>query len=556
MRIGLLCLGALLASGCQPGHPPQPTSSAPMASAAAAHGGASAAASTADTSGLDPNVVVRAPASAPPGVAWYSGSLPDAFALAKRAGRPVLLFWGAEWCPFCHTLKATVFARPDFIAKTRLFVPVYLDGDDAGAQSWGEQFGVLGYPTLLVLDGDRHEIVRLGAGRDVSEYATVLDAALEDLQPIDALLPLALSGKALTADECRRLAYNGWDLDTLEPQGYGARAAQLQAAAQACPQALERANLTIYAASFASRAESAAAEGERSAPSARLAELIDQVGGILGQPDVALATAPALMSLDDSFFQAARAGNAAQALTLRDRYIATMSRAAGAARFVVADQLGFIDAKIDALKSLAKPHARLPAAVVAAADRRIDTALAAEHSPYVRPGLVNASLNILEDSDQYAKAYQIAKAEIARSETPYYYQADLAEVAEKLGHKDEAIHLLDLAYHGARGPATRFQWGALYLGGLLRMAPDQTERIQDAGLQVLGELDGPDRIAARARVRLAVLDRELRAWNAAAHGGHADVLQALHTRTQQICVKIPSAQPERATCDTFLKGSA
>ncbi len=72
---------------------------------------------------------------------------------------------------------------------------------------------------------------------------------------------------------------------------------------------------------------------------------------------------------------------------------------------------------------------------------------------------MNAALNILEDSDQYAKAYQIAKAEIGRADSPYYFQADLADVAEKLGRKDEAIQLLDVAYHGSRGPATRFQWG-------------------------------------------------------------------------------------------------
>src|SRR5262249_23323034 len=224
--------------------------------------------------------------------------------------------------------------------------------------------------------------------------------------------------------------------------------------------------------------------------------------------------------------------------------------------FVVADQLGFVNAKINALKSLAGPHQALPAELLQAADARIDAALDAEKSQYVRPGLVNAALNILEDTDQYDKAYQIAKAEIDRSDSPYYYQADLAEIAEKLGHKDEAIQLLDMAYHGARGPATRFQWGTQYVSGLLRMAPDANQRIQQAGLEVLSELDGPDRIAARARVRLAKLDRELRHWNSAAHGSHADVLQALHARAQQLCVKIPSSQPGRASCDDFLKQSA
>ena len=73
---------------------------------------------------------------------------------------------------------------------------------------------------------------------------------------------------------------------------------------------------------------------------------------------------------------------------------------------------------------------------------------------------------------------------------------------------------------------------------------------------MLGELDGPDRIAARARVRLAKLDQELRHWNSAAHGARAQVLQALHARAQQICVKMPAAQPARTRCDAFLNNAA
>src|SRR6185437_1793269 len=180
IRLALLLLAIAAASGCHPAHAPQ--------SAAAARGTVSS--------------------DAPAQIAWFNGSVVDAFATAKRESKPVLLFWGAKWCPFCHTLKATVFRRTDFIAKTRLFIPVYLDGDDPGAQSWGEKFGVLGYPTLVVLDPDQHEILRLGAGRDVLQYALVLDVALAGLQPIDALLPLAASGKPLSAEQCRRLAYN------------------------------------------------------------------------------------------------------------------------------------------------------------------------------------------------------------------------------------------------------------------------------------------------------------------------------------------------------------
>jgi len=117
------------------------------------------------------------------------------------------------------------------------------------------------------------------------------------------------------------------------------------------------------------------------------------------------------------------------------------------------------------------------------------------------------------------------------------------------------VSLLDQAYRESQGTATRFQWGQLYVSGLLRMTPNDSSRIQQAGSDVLAELDGPDRIYRRARVRLERLDRELRAWNDASNGQHVDVLQALHTRMQEICVKIPDAEPARASCDAFLKSA-
>ncbi|MFI4869723.1 MAG: thioredoxin fold domain-containing protein [Steroidobacterales bacterium] len=496
-------------------------------------------------------------ANEPRDIAWFDGSLQGAFIVAKRENRPVLIYWGAEWCPFCHTLKSKVFSRPDFIAKSHLFLPVYLDGDDEGAQKWGEQFGIQGYPTIIVLDPEQHEIIRLGAGHDVSQYAAILDTALEDVQPANELLQAAAGGKQLSADECRRLAYNSWELDTLDQSAYGARADQLVAAAAQCPAnlSLERARLTIFATYYAANADSDALDAPKAAPSARLVSLTDQVAGILAQPGLAVSSADALQILDDSFFKAVRARGPKFAPALRDSYAATMDAAANDARYVEADQLGCIDAKLRALKALAGPRDKLPGDAVAAANMRIDSALDAEQNPYLRSGLVNASLNILEDTGQYPKAYQIAKAEMARSSMPYYFEADLAGIAEKMGQKDEAVGLLEQAYRESQGTATRFQWGELYLSGLLRMTPKDSARILQAGAAVLAELDGPDRIYRRARVRLETLDRELRAWNDASKGQHADVLQSLHARMQEICVKIPQQEPARASCDAFLSAA-
>src|SRR3982751_1884628 len=54
-----------------------------------------------------------------PGIAWFDGDVDAAFASAKAANKPVLLYWGAQWCPPCKQLKSAVFSRPDFIEKSK-----------------------------------------------------------------------------------------------------------------------------------------------------------------------------------------------------------------------------------------------------------------------------------------------------------------------------------------------------------------------------------------------------------------------------------------------------
>jgi thiol:disulfide interchange protein len=115
----------------------------------------------------------------PEAIQWFKGDLNAAFAAAAAQNKPVFLYWGAEWCPPCHDLKAHVFSRTDFQQKLRQFVPVYLDGDAEGAQQAGAEFSVMGYPTVVVLRADRTEVARIAGGMDLGSYADVLDLALK-----------------------------------------------------------------------------------------------------------------------------------------------------------------------------------------------------------------------------------------------------------------------------------------------------------------------------------------------------------------------------------------
>ena len=61
-------------------------------------------------------------APSPGNVAWQDAAsdadIDKAFAAAKAQNKPVLLYWGAVWCPPCNQLKATLFNRQDFAEQS------------------------------------------------------------------------------------------------------------------------------------------------------------------------------------------------------------------------------------------------------------------------------------------------------------------------------------------------------------------------------------------------------------------------------------------------------
>ncbi|MDH4181639.1 MAG: thioredoxin family protein, partial [Betaproteobacteria bacterium] len=125
------------------------------------------------------------PPAAPPAataaaheIAWIRpqtvADVDRAFADAKAKNQPVFLFWTAVWCPPCNQVKSTIFTRPEFIERSRSFVPVYVDADSPSGQALGQRFRVRGYPTMVLLEAGGQEVTRLAGSVDAAKYMQLL----------------------------------------------------------------------------------------------------------------------------------------------------------------------------------------------------------------------------------------------------------------------------------------------------------------------------------------------------------------------------------------------
>lgn len=107
------------------------------------------------------------------GKSGWEDNYDKALAEAKETNKLVLLdFTGSDWCGWCMKLDEEVFSKSDFkkYAKANL-VLVELDYPRGKSQTkklkeqnaaLKTQFGIRGYPTLIVVDADGKEQARWG----------------------------------------------------------------------------------------------------------------------------------------------------------------------------------------------------------------------------------------------------------------------------------------------------------------------------------------------------------------------------------------------------------
>ena len=492
----------------------------------------------------------------PPGIAWFGSGVDAAFASARSANKPVFLYWGAEWCPPCARVKSTIFNRREFQERSRLFVPVYLDGDTPSAQKYGERFGVVGYPTMILFRPDGTEITRLPGDVDVARYATILDDALAAARPVPQIIAAATSGQDVAQGDWRLLAYYSWPTDNGRALPKDQAVSTLRQLARRCPAELPAECSRLFFA-YAVAANDASKPGEPALDGLERADARRQLLALLNNPAVRVANVDNLLYATGPVIEAvSKAGTSERKEVTRAWLSAVDALAAGEGNVQLnaPEVLNAARVRIVLAKLESGEKAPVPKALLDDARRLVAQYDAATTDHYQRQAVINAAANLYWEAGLDAESNKLLTAELEKSSSPYYFMLDLADLSEKAGRKQEAVQWLERAYEGARGPATRFQWGYNYLVGLLEMTPQDTKTIERAGLSVLGELDdSPDAFYQRTRLRLEQLDTKLRDWGK--QGEAAKVVTVLRERTQEICRKLPPGDTGRQNCEKFLTPS-
>jgi len=505
------------------------------------------------SSSLAAPVVQRAspdPATQPE-VAWHSGDVDSAFALAKRADKPLFLYWGAVWCPPCNQVKATIFPRADFVARSRFFVPVYLDGDAPNAQKLASRFKVSAYPTMILFRPDGAEITRLPGEVDGPRYMHVLSLGLQAARPIKTLLSTAQKGLArLAAPDWRLLAFYSWETDhqALVPKGELApllwRLAQ--ASSGSAPDASVR--FTLKAASIAANARDKDSSGiDRRVALARIEKALE---------DSALARANFVefaYGAQDivGYLTAANTPPRAQLQRAWDRRLTQFTDDAGLSRL---DRLAAAGARV-ALARLDTPKGAVPVALQTEVRGAVMSTGRDINDRYEREAVAMSAAGLLADAELLDESDALLRAELKRSVTPYYAMLGLAANARKRGDSAAALSWYEQAYAASQGPATRLQWGSSYVRALIDLAPQEAERIERAVKSVIADIEPkPETFYERNRGSLDRIGAKVAEWNK--DGKQDAVLARLRAQLSAVCGKLPANAVERSTCEQVLEPKA
>ncbi|MGE0610431.1 MAG: thioredoxin family protein [Pirellulales bacterium] len=96
---------------------------------------------------------------------------------AQSSGKPMLVFFTAEWCRFCHQMANEAFVQEQVVKLSDRFTCVMVDADAEPAVC--REFSVQAYPTILFLSPDGVLLNRIKGKKPAHFLAMQMQSALQ-----------------------------------------------------------------------------------------------------------------------------------------------------------------------------------------------------------------------------------------------------------------------------------------------------------------------------------------------------------------------------------------
>lgn len=477
-------------------------------------------------------------------IPWFEGSVDEAFALARESDKPLFLYWGAEWCPYCKSLEANVFIREEFIRLSQQFVPLDMSNGDSALVKDRDRFKIHGFPTVIVFSPAGEELTRIPGGIDMEQYASVLELTLDQVRPVSALLAAALEGEPVDASDWQLLASYSWSQDRGQALGEEDPAQVMLDLLAAAPaeDGLTRGRLTMAALEVWLEQDDATRD-------ASLAEIhLQGVEAILAAPALARDNLINLAAYGDDVVDLAEGERQAR---LQQALLALYEPVIeDAEQFNRLNRASVLSGWASTATALLEEDETLADDRITWASQHADELVAGLDAFQLHAG-VNSLWGVYYRLGRIDAAKDTLALGIARSNAPYYFMSGMGILARRAGNDAEALDWFLKAWEATRTPIDRASWGSRYLRGLIQMAPDDTAEIERASASLFADLASQtDGMEVYERL-IGNLRDELTAWSAD-HGERQRVVARLGDQMTATCAQLPPDDPGQITCARFL----
>jgi thioredoxin-related protein len=493
---------------------------------------------------------------------WFDGDIEEGFASANDAGKPIFLYWGAEWCPPCHNLKINVFTQPEFVKAIQNFVPIYLDGDTERAQLWAEKYKIAGYPTVILFSPTGVELFRMPSDVTPEQYGTLLQAAIADFRPVHQILSKVVADGPQAADtlDLDLIAYHSWvqdphselsDAQTLEVfwQLYSDTPAESdRLRARFMTLALEQAMPRIGAVQ--------ALYGD-----SEITALDDRQMAALRSGLVALLDDSNLWP-ENKIFLTLQSRRAIEALEpspspgrddLVESWLSVADQMQKHPEFSATEQLMAFVPEFELLAFRAAENGEsIPPTLQDKVRQRADTIVAAATDPGEFQSTLNMLVWLLTMAQLPDEAEALLNQHLDHTAAPHYFLSLLGDLTAN--DPESALEWHRLAFERSSKGSARVKWGTSYVLKLIQLAPDGADAIETASRELIVELAASeDAFAGRNHAYLQQVDQALTTW--AEETGNSAVREELRLEVLRQCHRFEDAldvtQYER--CMAFLE---